>query len=201
MFRARPPAPTVIPARRAIASRPTNVSRQPRGAAVAVRAVRLDGHVPELAAVAVGAAEELAVDEDAAADADLAEDADEVVEAARGALPVLGERGEVGLVVGAHGEPGSRAAISSATAISDQARFGAPQERAGLLLDDARERDRDADRDEVVGRRRRRAPALPSARAGSARAPAASGGCPCGRGARGGSCRSDPRHRLRGSRR
>ena len=79
----------------------------------------------ELAAEAVGAAEELAVDEDAAADADLAEDADEVLDVARDALPVLGERGEVGLVLGAHGKAGQPRASSSATGISDQPRFGA----------------------------------------------------------------------------
>ena len=82
----------------------------------------------ELAAEAVRAAEELAVDEDPAADADLAEDADEVLGVARDALPVLGERGEVRLVLGPHGKIGrlgSRAAISSATRISDQPRFGA----------------------------------------------------------------------------
>ena len=80
----------------------------------------------ELGAEAVRAAEELAVEEDAAADADLAEDGDEVLEVARDALPVLGERREVRLVVGAdRSSPGSRAAISSATGISDQPRFGA----------------------------------------------------------------------------
>ena len=73
-------------------------------AAVAAGAIGIDGDVPELSAVPVGTAEELAAHEDAAADTHLAEDADEVLEIARDPLPVLGERGEVGLVVGADGE-------------------------------------------------------------------------------------------------
>ena len=69
-----------MPARRAIASSPTNVSRQPAEPHLHGGPVGIDGDVAELAAEAVRAAEELAVDEDAAADADLAEDADEVLE-------------------------------------------------------------------------------------------------------------------------
>ena len=120
----RLPEPNSIPALRAIASWPANVSRHP-AAPHLHRPVRVDGDVAELRAEAVRAAEELTVDEDAAADADLAEDGDEVLEVACDALPVLRERRQVRLVVGANREPGSRAAISSATGISDQPRFGA----------------------------------------------------------------------------
>src|SRR5262249_47038972 len=74
-------------------------------AALARRPVGVDGHVAELGAESVRSAEELAVDEDSAADPDFAEDADEVLEVARSPLPMLGERGEVRLVVGADGKP------------------------------------------------------------------------------------------------
>ena len=78
----RLPEPTSIPARRAIASWPAKVSRQPAEPHLHGGPVRVDGDVPELGAEAVRAPEELAVDEDAAADADLAEDGDEVLEIA-----------------------------------------------------------------------------------------------------------------------
>jgi hypothetical protein len=57
--------------------------------------------VAELAAEPAVAAEQLAAEDQAAADADLARGVHEVADADRGALPELGERGEVGLIVDA----------------------------------------------------------------------------------------------------
>ena len=108
-------------------------------AAVAERAVRVDRDMPELAAVAVGAAEGLAADEDPAADADLGEHADEVVEIAGDALPVLGERGEVGLVVGVHGEPREPGGDLARNRDLRPAQVRSPEEGPRLRLDDARD--------------------------------------------------------------
>ena len=80
----------------------------PAAAAGAGSAFRIDGDVPELAAEAVRPAEEAAAEHDAAADADLAEDADEVVDPDRRARPVLGERGEVRLVLDQDRQPEPR---------------------------------------------------------------------------------------------
>ena len=63
-----------------------------------------------------------------AADADLARAVHEVADAGRGALPQLGQRGQVGLVVGAdlqRGGPSMRSRSSSTTGTSIQCRFGA----------------------------------------------------------------------------
>ena len=66
--------------------------------------VGVDRHVAELAAEAVGAAKQAAAQHDAAAHADLAEDADEVVDPDGRPRPVLGERGEVRLVLDVDGK-------------------------------------------------------------------------------------------------
>ena len=140
-----------MPARSAIASWPTNVSRQPVEPHLQRRAFRVDGEVPELAAVAVGAAEELAVDEDAAADSDLAEDADEVLDVLRDALPVLGERGQVGLVVGAHGEAGEPLGDLGRNRDLRPPEVRGAEQRARLGLDEAGERHGGAGGDQILG--------------------------------------------------
>ena len=162
----RLPEPNSIPALRAIASWPANVSRQPGRATLAGRPVRVDGDVAELGTEAVRAPEELTVEEDAAADADLAEDADEVLEVACGALPVLRERGQVRLVVGADGEPGEPGGDLVGDRDLGPAEVRRPQERARLSLDEARERDCHAGRDEILLGRPPRVPVPPSAPAG-----------------------------------
>ena len=73
-------------------------------AALASKPIGIDGDVTELGAEAVRPAEQVAADEDPGAHADLDEHADEVVLAARDTLPVLGESGEVRLVVGTDGD-------------------------------------------------------------------------------------------------
>ncbi len=97
------------------------------------------------------AAEGLAADEDPGADADLGEYADEVVEIAGDALPVLGESGEVGLVVGVDGEPREPGGDLARNRDLRPAQVRSPEERPCLRLDDARDRQGDAHRDEIVG--------------------------------------------------
>ena len=70
-------------------------------AAGAGKPVGLDRRMAELAAEPAIAAEQLAAEHDAAADADLARGVDEVAVLGGRALPELGQRGEVGLVVDA----------------------------------------------------------------------------------------------------
>src|SRR6478609_4459965 len=75
------------------------------GLKTAARATRarepivLDGGVAELAAEPAVAAEQLAAEHEPAADPDLARAVHEVADAGGHALPQLGERGQVGLVV------------------------------------------------------------------------------------------------------
>ena len=109
-------------------------------AALAGRAVGIDGDVAELAAVAVRTAEELAVDEDAAADSDLTEDVDEVLEIPCDPLPVLGERGEVGLVVGTHGKLGEARGELVGNRDLGPAEVRGAEKRSGLCLDEAGKR-------------------------------------------------------------
>ena len=94
-----------MPAARAIDSWPTSVSTQPRLPQAHRWPSGVDRHVAELAAEAVGAAKQAAAEHDAAAHADLAEDADEVVDPDGRPRPVLGERGEVRLVLDVDGKP------------------------------------------------------------------------------------------------
>ena len=88
-----------MPAAASSGSRPARVSRQPARAARAREPVVLDGGVAELAAEPAVAAEQLAAEHEPAADPDLARAVHEVADAGGRALPQLGERGEVGLVV------------------------------------------------------------------------------------------------------
>ena len=146
----RLPEADSMPARRAIASWPGEGLEAAVGAALAGRPGRVDGDVAELRTEAMRAAEQLAVDEDAAADAYLAKHADKILELARDSLPVLGERGEVRLVVGAHGQARQPRRHLVGHADVRPAEVRRPEQRPGLRLDEARERDRDTGRHQIA---------------------------------------------------
>ena len=106
----------------------------------------VDRDVAELAAEAVAAAEEPAAEYDAASDPDLAEDADEVVDPDRRAGPVLGQRGEIRLVLDVDGKPQTMLELRrDGNAVPAEVRR--EDDRPGRLLDEPRDGDRDPDRD------------------------------------------------------
>ena len=144
------------------------------GAALARRPGRVDRDVAELRAEAMGAAEQLTVDEDAATDADLTEHADKVFELACHSLPVLGERGEVRLVVGADGQARQPCRHLFGDADVRPPEIRRPEQCPGLRLDEARERDGDPGRHQVA--LCDRVERLPAIRASRSRT-----GCGCAR--------------------
>ena len=161
-------------------------------AAVAARAQLaggIDGDVAELAAEPARAAEQRAVDDDARPDAQLARDVEEVAEAAPGALPQLGERAEVRLVLGADRErrPAEARAQQLGHVDVAPAEIGR-DEQAAVAVDEAGQRDHRAGRQQPLlpaarrarrrpGRRGRRAPRRATGRGcRGARAP---GGARC----------------------
>ena len=92
----------------------------------------------------------LAVDEDTPADADLPEDADEVLEVVSRSLPVLRERGEVGLVVGMDWELGKTQSELVGHAQLRPPQIRGTKERACLCLDEPRERNGGTRRDQIA---------------------------------------------------
>jgi hypothetical protein len=87
-----------VPEARSSAFRPTVRLPASPAAAAAGRAVRVESHVPDLAAIPARAEQGLAMHDHAAADADLACDVDEILRAGVAAHPVLGARGPVRVI-------------------------------------------------------------------------------------------------------
>ena len=103
----------------------------------------------ELAAEAVRPTEEPAAQDDAAPDPDLTEDADEVVDPDCGAGPVLGECGEVRLVLDVDGKPEAPLELAGdGNAMPAEIRREHHGSRA--LLDEAGDGDGDADRAQLL---------------------------------------------------
>ncbi len=124
---------------RAQQGRPARVLLQAAvGSAPAERALGVDDDVADLAGEPVGAAQHFTVHHESAAHADLTGEIEEGAYAAESAEPELGEGGQVGLVVGAHGEraPGR---AQRAERLSEDAlgRDPAPAEVGGLPDDAA----------------------------------------------------------------
>ena len=124
-------------------------------AAGAQVAARVHGDVPQLAAEAARAAEQLAVDDDPGADAQLARDVDEVPEAAPAALPQLRERAEVRIVLGADRERGPAEPLAQQVGHEDvdPAEVGR-HEQAAVAVDQAGQRDHGAGRQQLLVRQR-----------------------------------------------
>jgi hypothetical protein len=122
-------------------------------AARAGKAVGLDRGVPELAAEAAVAAEQLAAEDDAAADPDLARGVDEVAVAGGRAFPPLGERGEVGLVVDPERERRRVDPLAEQLDDRDVSPMQVRRDQQGAVLDvdEAGQRDGRADRAQPLG--------------------------------------------------
>ena len=90
------------PDRRSSASSPVSASRQPRAPQWQI-AVRIEGHVPDLAGVSGRAREQSPPDDDPGSDAAVAPDRDEVRRPPARAAKVLGRGGKIGIVANHHG--------------------------------------------------------------------------------------------------
>src|SRR6185295_4789724 len=116
--------------------------------AAALPVERAHREVADLAGEATGAGEDRTVDDHRAADADVAVDQEAVTDAAQRAALELAERGEIGVVADVQAEAG--VAEGFAQAVDDRqlipAEVGRVDQRAGLGLDCARNRDARADR-------------------------------------------------------
>ena len=141
--------------------------------ALAGRAVDLDHHVAELGAGAGGAAVDLAAEDQAAADPGADRQHHRVFGAARGAVEMLGEGGDVGVVVDEDRQAGALAdEVADRQVVDRQVDRG--DRDAAVVVD--RRRDAEADRGDARaaprGPRRSRGPAARPARPRSARSSA-----------------------------
>ena len=118
---------------------------QPRLPQVHARAVPVDAEVAELGGGAVGARVHLPVSHDAQSQAGAQGDVAQVTDPAAGAVAILAQGGQVGVVVERDGEPQAAGQRLAQRVVVPGRQVGAHQDLAPLLVDVAGKSNADAD--------------------------------------------------------